>query len=662
MLSKDTQASKCSQSLPIMGEVVRSTGEGLLIFGGTTEGRLAVEVCEQAGKPYYYSTTSSLQSVSMLHGQRLTGAMDAGQMKDFCQEHGVRCIIDAAHPFAENLHRTIAELGLPIIRLQRSFGEEIEGVEYCDDFADALAKLQACPARKLLALSGANTIAKLHDYWTQHPTIFRVLNRPESMKVVDKNGLPHDHIIYYKEREEYFGEKGIADPLQPGQVDAVTGSTCPAGLPTEEDEKNLMQQVGCDAIITKESGETGGFDAKVQAALSLGLRVLVVRHPRLPSDWTYVNGRHSLRRAIEHLLPDFFPLKTGLTTGACATAATKAALLNVLTGEESEEIAFALPDGEVMSIPVASVVSEGQHSARATVKKDFSDDPDVTRGCMISSSVELLDTNEIEFRQGEGVGVVTLPGLGIPVGEPAINPTPRAMITNEIRQLTDRGVAVTISVENGRELAKRTFNPKVGVVDGISIIGTSGIVSPLSNEAFIQSICRELEVAKAIGCKEIAIVGGKKAEEYLKTPHPPKGGEKNTAQPSPPSCESMRSDPNDSLRCIHYGNFVGETLKAAHRMGFERVIVGIMIGKAVKLAEGHLDTHSHKVQMNKQFLKQIVDSLDLSAPTLDDITMARELWNIMPPEFFDEIVRLCYKHCRTVFPTGELSICLIPNS
>lgn len=639
----------------------------MIIFGGTTEGRLAVEVCEQAGKPYYYSTMSSLQSVSMLHGQRLTGAMDAEQMKDFCQEHGVRCIVDAAHPFAENLHRTIAEMGLPVIRLQRSFGEEIEGVEYCDDFADAVAKLQARPARKLLALSGANTIAKLRDYWTQHPTIFRVLNRPESMKVVDKNGVPHDHIIYYKD------------------------STCPADLPTEEDEKNLMLQVGCDAIITKESGETGGFDAKVQAALSLGLRILVVRHPKLPSDWTYVNGRHSLRRAIEHLLPDFFPLKTGLTTGACATAATKAALLNVLTGEESEEIAFALPDGEVMSIPVASVVSEGQHSARATVKKDFSDDPDVTRGCMISSSVELLDTNEIEFRQGEGVGVVTLPGLGIPVGEPAINPTPRAMITNEIRQLTDRGVAVTISVENGRELAKRTFNPRVGVVDGISIIGTSGIVSPLSNGAFIQSICRELEVAKAIGCKEIAIVGGKKAEEYL-------------------IHNSQFTMHNPSLRCIHYGNFVGETLKAAHRMGFERVTLGIMIGKAVKLAEGHLDTHSHKVQMNKEFLRKIAplhlppdhsvrgecasgirhiayDGCAFTHATLNGITihtssslvgfhpappplaqrsgegwggaMARELWNIMPPEFFDEIVRLCYKHCRTVFPDGELEIRLI---
>lgn len=565
----------------------------------------------------------------MQTGVRLIGAMSADEMDVFCREHDVRCIVDAAHPFAENLHRAIADVGLPVIRLQRDLGDTREGVVYCRDFADAAVQLSAHPSRLLLALSGANTIAKLRPYWQQHPTVFRILDMEESRKQAAAEGLPANHLIYYKS-------------------DICSSKV----LPTQDEERALMEELGCDAIITKESGENGGFSAKVDAALALGLRVYVVRHPELPKQWTYVSGPHGLRRAIEQLAPGFFPLKTGFTTGACATAATKAALLRLLTGEEPEEIAFALPDAEVMSIPVERVECVDARTAEAAVRKDFSDDPDVTRGCLITSRVELLDTDGrndtdgILFRQGKGVGVVTLPGLGIPVGGPAINPTPRQMIRDEVRQLTDRGVAVTISVEGGEELAKRTFNPKVGVVGGISIIGTSGIVSPLSNEAFVQSICRELQVAKAIGCKEIAIVGGKKAEEYL-------------------IHNSQFTMHNPSLRCIHYGNFVGETLKAAHRMGFERVTLGIMIGKAVKLAEGHLDTHSHKVVMNKEFLKEVArrvctdTELAECLHAIDRITMARELWSCMPSAFFEEIRKLCYKHCRTVFPDGELEIRLI---
>lgn len=623
----------------------------MLIFGGTTEGRLAVEVCEQAGKPYYYSTKSGMQQVTMLHGKRLVGAMDAGQMREFCQEHAVRQIVDAAHPFAENLHHTIATIGLPVIRLQRSFDEELEGIEYCDSFADAVTKLNADPPRLLLALSGANTISKLRAYWKQHPTVFRILDREESRDLAQREGLSADQLIYYK--------KDICTTKE---------------LPSIDEEKDMMQTVGCDAIITKESGESGGFSAKVQAAMQLGLRVIVVRHPQLPTEWVYVTGRHGLRRAIEHLLPDFFPLRTGFTTGACATAATKAALIKVLTGEDVEEVAFALPDGEVMSIPVEAVeminaddvVASVGCSAKATVIKDFSDDPDVTKGCRITAEVELTDTDEIEFLQGEGVGTVTLPGLGIPVGGPAINATPRQMMTNEIRQLTDRGVAVTISVEGGEELAKRTFNPKVGVVGGISIIGTSGIVSPLSNEAFIQSICRELEVAKAIGCKEIAIASGKKGEEYLIH------NSQSIIHNSQCIIHNSQSIIHNSqctnelpFRCIHYGNFVGETLKAAHRLGFEKVTIGIMLGKAVKLAEGHLDTHSHKVVMNKSFLKAVAQSvcheseLESALAAIDHITLARQLWKLMPTAFFEEIRRLCLTHCRTVFPDGELEIHLI---
>ena len=587
-------------------------GAGLLIFGGTTEGRLAVDVCEQAGKPFYYSTKGSLQKVDMHNGVHITGAMSADDIVAFCKEHEIGCIVDAAHPFAENLHKTIdearREVGVPVIRLQRVFPEHIKGVTYCSDYEDAIAKMQEAKIKKLLALTGANTINKLRPLPPPSPverepegkwqTIFRILNRPESIALAKAAGLADDQLIFYNESLE---------------------------IPSVDDEKKVMIEVGCDAVITKESGESGGFEVKVEAALELGLKVFVVEHPKLPADWITVTGKYGLRRVIEHLMPDFFPLKTGFTTGACATAATKAAALSLLFDEYPEEVYFALPDGEIMTIPVAY---EGK--GVASVIKDSSDDPDVTKGCKITSTVALENSDgfSVSFLQGEGVGKVTLPGLGIPVGGPAVNPTPRKMIENELRALDENACyTVTISVENGAEIALKTFNHKVGVVGGISIIGTSGIVSPLSNEAFVQSIRRELDVAWAIGCRTIGLVAGMKSEKAL-----------------------------EGIRCVHYGNFVGEALKAAREVGFEDVHIAIMIGKAVKLAEGHLDTHSHKVLMNQEFIRSVAEGLGLEYKEVD---MARDLWNTMPPPFFEEIKRLCYETCRTVYPEGQLTIHII---
>lgn len=558
----------------------------ILIFGGTTEGRIAVDVCEEAGKPFYYSTKGESQQVELCHGTRLSGAMTSEDIADFCAINNIECIIDAAHPFAENLHNTIAKsTGIPVIRLQREFGDEIDGVVYCKDYGDAMEKMERAGVQNLLALSGANTIGRLKPFWSIKRTIFRILNREDSLEIARRNGFPTDNLLFY-----------------------------PDSLPSVEDEKRMMLESKCDAIITKESGEAGGFNTKVEAALALGLKVFVIEHPQLPSDWIYVNGRHTLRRAIQELVPTFFQLRTGITTGACATAATKAALLSLLNDDFPEEVSFSLPDGEILTIPVECSIP-----GTATAVKDFSDDPDVLKGCRITSRVATNNSGEIRFLKGEGVGTVTLPGLGIPVGEPAVNPTPRKMIVNEIRSLSEDGYDITISVENGEELATRTFNYKVGVVNGISIIGTSGIVSPLSNEAFVESIGRELQVAKAIGCTSIGFASGKKGENALKEQEP-------------------------SLRVIHYGNFVGEALKKAHSMGFKRVVLGIMIGKAVKLAEGHLNTHSHLV------------SADLSKW---GVTMARELWDIMPPSFFAEIEEKCLNSCRTVFPDGELEVRLI---
>ena len=207
------------------------------------------------------------------------------------------------------------------------------------------------------------------------------------------------------------------------------------------------------------------------------------------------------------------------------------------------------------------------------------------------------------------------------------------MIEREVRAITHDDVDITISVEGGEELARHTFNPRVGVVDGISIIGTSGIVHPLSHEAFVESIGRELEVAMAMGHPAIGLATGKAGEDTL-----------------------FRYE--EGLRVVLCGNLIGEALARAHTLGFQRVVLAMGIGKAVKLAEGHLDTHSHKVVMNKEFIGQIARETagDEAAETVTHITLARELWDVMPESFFERIQTLCLAHCRTVFPTGKIEM------
>ena len=579
----------------------------ILIFGGTTEGRIAAEVCEQAGRTYYYSTKGSMQTINLCHGTRLTGVMTAEDMHKFCADHHIRCIINAAHPFASALHATIATTSLPVIRWQRKESKPYLSplVQYCTDYEDAMVRMQKDSIHHLLALSGANTIERLRPYWTHHRTTFRILHRKESLEKALLHGLPEERIIYYNDTSL---------------------------LPTIEQEQQVMIDSLCDAIITKDSGDNGGLDSKVRAAIGLGIRVYIIQRPTLPEHWHYVDGKHTLRLAIQQLVPEFYDLHTGLTTGACATAAAKAALMSLLYGDCPDRVSFALPDGETITIPV-----KAEGIGKASVIKGNNDDPDVTKGCCITVSVCPNETGEVRFVQGKGVGTVTLPGLGIPVGEPAVNPTPRMMITKEIRDISQDGYDVCISVAGGETLAAHTFNHKVGVKGGISIIGTSGIVSPLSHEAFIQSIQRELEVAHAIGCNSIGLASGKKGEEAILAQHP-------------------------VMRIVHYGNFIGETLGMAHQLGFKSVVLGIMIGKAVKLAQGHLDTHSHKVSIDRDFLAGIAHDIGMDKTTINRIqaiTLARQLWEFMPTTFFDTITQLCYTHCRKVYPQGQLQILLL---
>ena len=273
----------------------------------------------------------------------------------------------------------------------------------------------------------------------------------------------------------------------------------------------------------------------------------------------------------------------------------------------------------------------------ASVIKDAGDDPDVTDGLEIRAHVEWSD--DFEICGGEGVGRFTLPGFDYPPGEAAINRTPRQMLRDNVHE----AVRITISVPQGREIARRTFNPRLGIEGGISIIGESGIVKPYSEEAFVQSIGKCMQVAVASGTTRVVINSGAKSESYLRAYYPD----------LPPQA------------FVQYGNYVGQTLRFATQLGITRVTLGVMLGKAVKLAAGNLDTHSRVATMDKDFMAQMLAQAGCDID-LSDITLARELWDKIPADrlqtFAQVVIGHCMEHCAQLLPHGTLTILLIDNN
>ena len=566
---------------------------------------MAAKVLEESGATYYYSTRSDTQDIQLVHGQHVTGAMEVPEMAAFCQEHGIRLIVDAAHPFAVNLHRNVIDLaeqiGVPVIRYDRIYPPHDEDLVWCKDYEDAIRQLGAHGVHRLLALTGVNTIAKLRDYWQEYECWFRILNRDESLAGARKAGFPVDHLVYYE----------------------------------KDDTASLIERLRPQAIITKESGASGGFEEKVEAARQAGVKVFVVERPDYPvADGVtvaHVNGPHGLRRLVEKLLPEFYPLHSGLTTGTCATAAAIAATQRLKTGETPAVVPVVLPNGETIDVEVA--YGDGY----AAVFKQSGDDPDVTNGIEIRATVEPSD--RFEILGGEGVGRFTVPGFDFPPGEPAINKAPRQMMRDNIRE----NVRITSSVPEGAEIARRTFNPRLGIEGGISIIGVSGIVKPFSEEAFVACIRKCMQVAKASGSDRVVINSGGKSERFVKAQYP--------------------DLPQQAF--VEYGNCIGETLAMAHELGIKNVTMGVMLGKAVKLAAGHLDTHSRKATMDKAFIRQMLIEADCDID-ISDMTLAREIWDRLPDDkreaFASIVIRHCAEHCNPLLPNGSLTILLIDDN
>ena len=577
---------------------------------------MAASVLEEAGTPYCYSTRGDEQELSLLHGRRLSGDMRLEEMVALCRSLQIKLIVDASHPFAVNLHRNVVALaestGLPLVRYERIYPPRSVDVVWCSNYADAVEQLKRCGVRKLLALTGVNTLAPLRSYWNVHDCWFRILDRDSSREKAHRCGFPENRLVYYENE----------------QTDA------------------LIRRIAPDAVLTKESGASGGFQEKLEAAQRYGCRLFAIERPLYAEglhDIHFVDGPCGLRRMVESLLPDFFSLRSGLTTGTCATAAAVAAATRLTRQEMPSEVPVRLPDGETIQVEVS------YGNGWASVTKDHSDDPDVTRGLEIRARVDYLDTDvsdsstttssQIEIDGGEGVGRFTLPGFDYPPGSAAINKGPRQMIEDNLRPL-GRSFKVVISVPEGREVSARTFNPRLGIEGGISIIGVSGIVKPFSEEAFICSIRKTMVVAQASGSDRVVIHSGAKSEAFLRAVYP--------------------DLPQQAF--VEYGNYIGATLQMASELGLQRVTLGVMLGKAVKLAAGQLDTHSHRGTMDKEFIASLLDEADCPMD-VSELTLARDLWNLIPENrlqtFVQVVLSYCRRHCDPLLPEGNLTILLI---
>jgi cobalt-precorrin-5B (C1)-methyltransferase len=295
--------------------------------------------------------------------------------------------------------------------------------------------------------------------------------------------------------------------------------------------------------------------------------------------------------------------RKGYTTGACSAAAARAAAQGLLSGQVPAIIESLLPNGQ----RVFFAVTEGecnQFSAHAVVIKDAGDDPDCTHQAHLTVDIKLLpeQMGQIVLCGGDGVGIITMRGLGLDVGGPAINPVPRKNIEENIREIaTDllhkNGLEVTISVPGGEQMAKKTLNDRLGIVGGISILGTTGIVHPYSTAAFRASVVQGIEVAANQGQQTVVLTTGGRTEKF-----------------------TIRSLPELNSACfVQMGDFLGPALDTVERVGIKEVVIGGMVGKLTKIAQGEIITHARRNPVNTDLLAEIASTVGAAPEVCDDI-------------------------------------------
>lgn len=290
-----------------------------------------------------------------------------------------------------------------------------------------------------------------------------------------------------------------------------------------------------------------------------------------------------------YVLKNHKRLRCGYTTGSCAAAASKAATAMLLSGFPVEEIALMTPKGILLHLLVEDIKIEKEDDGSViqvtcAVRKDGGDDPDATNGILVYSRVKKIPEQEVRIDGGIGVGRVTKPGLNQPVGNAAINSTPRAMITEGVLEMCAKegytgGIDVEISIPEGVEVAEKTFNPRLGIVGGISVLGTSGIVMPMSEEALIRSIGVEMGLHHSNGADYLVITPGNYGETF--------------------SHNMEGLDLTYEMKC---SNFVGETIDLAEEMGIKGILFIAHIGKFIKVSGGIMNTHSRNADCRAELM------------------------------------------------------------
>lgn len=273
----------------------------------------------------------------------------------------------------------------------------------------------------------------------------------------------------------------------------------------------------------------------------------------------------------EYITKNGKKLRCGYTTGSCATACSKAGGIALLTGKEVSSVSFVTPSGVALNIEIVSTVFEND-SVVCCVKKDSGDDPDITNGTLIYARVSKITENAIKIDGGIGVGRVTKPGLDQPVGNAAINSVPRKMITDILTEVSKQynyhnGFSVEIFIPNGEELAKKTYNNRLGIIGGLSILGTSGIVEPMSESAIVDTIFAHINTRYEAGDRYLLLIPGNYGEDFISKSY------------------------NDCIP-IKCSNFLGDAIDYAYNKGFKGILIIGHGGKIIKLGCGLFNTHS----------------------------------------------------------------------
>ncbi|GAB7022003.1 cobalt-precorrin-5B (C(1))-methyltransferase CbiD [Salidesulfovibrio brasiliensis] len=299
-------------------------------------------------------------------------------------------------------------------------------------------------------------------------------------------------------------------------------------------------------------------------------------------------------------------LRSGITTGTCAAAAAKAATLRLFRGDSPESVDTPLPDGNRIRVPIARIEPSGK-GWRATVIKDAGDDPDVTDGHEIQATVRLIHEEKafsVTLSGGKGVGTATLPGLPVPVGEAAINPAPREQIKTAAMEAANGQkngtLAIVIEVPEGERLAEATMNPRLGIVDGISILGTHGIVKPYSHDSWKASIEEALDVARAVGVTEPVFTTGRRSEKFHAAHYP------GTTE------QAM----------VQAADFFAFAMQAAAERGFRQAIWAVFPGKLVKQAQGNEYTHAKTHPVDFDELAECCRDAGLGAHIAEEVRQA----------------------------------------